>query len=73
MKKCKHSHEWVFLNKRFDDKEKTIVAFCDDCGWIDKKDLRLQKAEDKARMAHDKYKHESMKQIFFKHPSKEIN
>lgn len=73
MKRCKSSHDWVALNKRFDDKEKTIVAFCDECEWIDKKALRLQKAEDKAKMAYDKYKHESMRQIFLPRPSKEIN
>lgn len=74
MKKCKANHGWAYLNKRFDDKELTIIAFCDNCEYIDKKALRLQKALDKAELAYSKYKSISMREkFFFLKPSKEIN
>lgn len=56
MKKCQMNHGWAFLNKRFDQVENTIVAFCDRCGYRDEKALRLQKKIDKANKEYDTYK-----------------
>lgn len=68
--KCKSNHGWGFLNKRWDDKESTIVCFCDECGWIDPEALRLQKAEDKARLEYDQYKAQGMMPIWYPKASK---
>lgn len=73
MKKCKTNHGWAYLNKRFDEKELTIVCFCDECGWIDPIALKLQKEIDKANKEYDQYKAPSLHEAFLPRVSKMKN